>query len=174
MLRWIKIDSPEAPPLVKGIVNRVILDNGSFNPPHQGHPSTLRYIDDDGVHDLNVIAAIVRPLADDYSSGKGRKAGGSFTFDRETRCMLWKKDLRLPSKRVHSASAIDPDVPRANMQYTLTTMETDDTSGHDTMSEDSDDALDRESSLYSNLLRRFSFMTLEMIRDSKLMRSILR
>lgn len=46
------------------------------------------------------------------------------TFDRETRCMVWKQDLRFPSKRVHPASTFDLNVPRAAVQYTLTTMET--------------------------------------------------
>ncbi|KAI4097945.1 MAG: hypothetical protein L6R37_006764 [Teloschistes peruensis] len=89
-------DSCEAPKLVKGKINRIILYNGAFNPPHQGHLSLLRHIFYHGVHDLNVVAAFVQTLADNYSLKKGRAAGGSFAFDRDTRCMLWKQHLHFP------------------------------------------------------------------------------
>ncbi|KAI4240469.1 MAG: hypothetical protein LQ352_007628 [Teloschistes flavicans] len=90
-------DSPETPKLVKNKVNRIIIYNGSFNPPHQGHLALIRHVFYHGVHDLNVIAAIIRPLADSYSIEKCQQAGGSFAFDRETRCMLWKQDLCFPN-----------------------------------------------------------------------------
>ncbi|KAL8688347.1 MAG: hypothetical protein Q9218_005721 [Villophora microphyllina] len=89
-------DSPEAPQLIKARTNRVIIYNGSFNPPHRGHLNLLQHIFYHGVHDLNVVGAIIRPLGDSYSIGKGQKAGGSFVFDRDTRCMLWKQDLSFP------------------------------------------------------------------------------
>ncbi|KAL9579446.1 MAG: hypothetical protein Q9212_005101 [Teloschistes hypoglaucus] len=89
-------DTPEAPELVRGRVNHIILYHGSFNPPHQGHMSLLRHTFEHGVHDLNVIGAFVRPLVDEYSLKKAQIAGGSFAFDRESRCMLWKKDPRFP------------------------------------------------------------------------------
>ncbi|KAI4202052.1 MAG: hypothetical protein LQ350_002841 [Teloschistes chrysophthalmus] len=89
-------DTLESPLLVRGSANHIILYNGAFNPPHQGHLELLRHTFEHGVPDLNVVAAIIRPLPDDYSLEKGQQAGGSFVFDRDTRCMLWKQDQRFP------------------------------------------------------------------------------
>ncbi|KAL8951609.1 MAG: hypothetical protein Q9222_002435 [Ikaeria aurantiellina] len=87
---------PSAPQLFKANVNRLLLYYGCFNPPHGGHLRLLRHVFYHGTYGLNVCAAIVRPLNNVASERKLQQEGNGFIFDRDERCMLWKRDLCFP------------------------------------------------------------------------------
>lgn len=86
-----------SPLLLKKRTNRILVYYGAFNPPHRGHLRLLKHTFERGCHDLNMIAAIIRPCSDDYVLRKCRDAGGSFAFSRDDRAMLWKRDLCFPN-----------------------------------------------------------------------------
>ena len=85
------------PKLSRNQINRILIYNGSFNPPHRGHLHLLEHTFYHGSHDLNLIAAIIYPSSDDGLEGKRKKAGSNFRFGRDERSMLWKRDLCFPN-----------------------------------------------------------------------------
>lgn len=86
----------KAPRLKKSVINRILLYVESFNPPHRGHLHLLRRVFSHGCHDLNVIGAIILPADDNSVQHKVTKAGGTFMFGKNERCMLWKSDDNFP------------------------------------------------------------------------------
>ena len=66
--------------------------------PHsRGHLQLLRHTFISGVHDLNVIAAIITPRSDESVMRKCASAGKTFRFGLEERSLLWEQDLAFPS-----------------------------------------------------------------------------
>jgi len=65
--------------------------------PHsRGHLQLLKHTFVHGVHDLNVIAAIIVPRCDESVLKKCKKAGGQFMFGLDERSLLWEQDLAFP------------------------------------------------------------------------------
>ena len=62
----------------------------------QGHLQLLKHTFLHGVHDLNVIAAIILPRTDKSVQKKCESAGGTFMFGMEERCTLWEQDPAFP------------------------------------------------------------------------------
>ena len=85
------------PKLNRNQTNRILVYNGSFNPPHRGHLHLLEHTFYHGSHDLNLIAAVIYPSRDDCLERKRKKAGSNFRFGRDERSMLWKKDPCFPN-----------------------------------------------------------------------------
>lgn len=77
------------PRLYKNKKNRILFYPGAFNPPHRGHERLLSkaFVCS---QDINVVAAIILPLDDEYVQGKSRTAGDGLTFTREQRVKLWR------------------------------------------------------------------------------------
>ena len=95
------------PKLNRNQTNRILVYNGSFNPPHQGHLHLLEHTFYHGSHDLNLIAAVIHPGRDDRIEEKRKKAGSNFRFGRDERSMLWKRDVRFPNWAwVHEAHGL--------------------------------------------------------------------
>lgn len=91
-------DSLHSTPMLDNTrTNRILVYPGSFNPPHRGHLHLLKHVFLRGVHDLNIIAAIIHPGSDRCVSKKVQAADGKFMFGRDERCLLWKQDLCFPS-----------------------------------------------------------------------------
>ena len=91
-------DSLHSTPMLDNTrTNRILVYPGSFNPPHRGHLHLLKHVFLRGVHDLNIIAAIIIPASDKSVSKKVQAADGTFMFGRDERCLLWKQDLCFPS-----------------------------------------------------------------------------
>ncbi|KAI2468617.1 hypothetical protein F4781DRAFT_254363 [Annulohypoxylon bovei var. microspora] len=77
------------PQLKKNRVNRIIVYNGCFNPPHRAHQALLN-LAFSCAQDLNVIAAIVVPVGD--SSIRGKHFTEEVCFTIKQRVRLWTGD----------------------------------------------------------------------------------
>ena len=62
----------------------------------RGHLQLLRHTFLRGVHDLNVIAAIITPRSDESVRKKVRSAGDTFMFGIHERSLLWEEDTAFP------------------------------------------------------------------------------
>ncbi|KAK1995351.1 hypothetical protein LX36DRAFT_683112 [Colletotrichum falcatum] len=88
------IFTSENPPLLrKGQTNRVLFYVGCFNPPHLGHYNILRRAFEES-RDINVIAAIILPLDDDFVRAKCDRQGQSLVLRKSKRARLWQSDPR--------------------------------------------------------------------------------
>ena len=56
----------------------------------------MNHIFEHGVHDLNVVAAIITPRADNSVLKKCQSAGGTFMFGIDERSILWEQDIAFP------------------------------------------------------------------------------
>lgn len=78
-----------SPSLKFGCINRILVYPGSFNPPHLAHVEILRNGFTKSGRDMNIIAAIILPLDDEYCK---RKLGGQkrpLIFTKAERARLW-------------------------------------------------------------------------------------
>ena len=85
-----------SPMLEKSRTNRVLAYTGSFNPPHRGHLHLLKHAFTRGIHELNVIAAIILPRSDQSVATKVKAERGNFMFGIDERSLLWKQDICFP------------------------------------------------------------------------------
>lgn len=86
-----------APTVLKEQTNRILVYKGSFSPPHIGHMAVLRHAFEHGGRDLNMIAAIVKPLERCSRPATATCSGKTISFGMEERVALWKSDDRLPA-----------------------------------------------------------------------------
>ena len=86
----------QAPILLKGQTNRILVYKGCFSPPHIGHLALLKHAFEHGGRDLNMIAAIVSPVEGCGRPAMAKCSGKVIPFTMEERVALWKKDERLP------------------------------------------------------------------------------
>ena len=63
----------------------------------QGHLQLLKHTFLHGVHDLNVVAAIIAPRSDDSIRRKCEDVGNTFMFGIGERCLLWEQHISLPT-----------------------------------------------------------------------------
>lgn len=85
-----------APTLLKGQTNRILVYRGSFSPPHVGHLALLKHAFEHGGRDLNMIAAMVKPIKGGERPAVAMCSGEVALFSMEERIALWKEDERLP------------------------------------------------------------------------------
>ena len=86
----------QAPILLKGQINRILVYKGCFSPPHLGHLTLLKHAFEHGGRDLNMIAAIVGLVGVCGRPAMTKCSGKVITFTTEERAALWKHDERLP------------------------------------------------------------------------------
>ena len=91
-----KTGSVNAPTLLKDQVNRVIIYRGCFSPPHVGHLTLLKHAFEHGGRDLNIIAAIIKPVGGCSRPATAKCSGKTIAFSLDERLALWNKDKRLP------------------------------------------------------------------------------
>ncbi|KAI1407564.1 hypothetical protein F5Y13DRAFT_174443 [Hypoxylon sp. FL1857] len=85
------------PVLRKGRTNRILLYNGCFNPPHQGHLAHLAHAYRHSGPDLNIVGALVLVAGDQYIRWKARRTGDTTTtllLSEAQRIALWNRELR--------------------------------------------------------------------------------
>lgn len=87
-----------APTLLKEQKNRIPFYKGSFSPPHIGHLAVLKHAFEHGGKDLNMVAAIVKPVDDCSRPATATCSGKVISFSMEERVALWKGDDRLPAR----------------------------------------------------------------------------
>lgn len=85
-----------APNLLKGPKNRILVYKGAFSPPHIRHLALLKHGFEHGGRDLNMIAAIVKPLEECSRPATANCSCKTISFSMEERVALWKNDERLP------------------------------------------------------------------------------
>ena len=81
------------PMLSKARTNRILVYNGCFNPPHQGHLALLNHTFHNCGEDLNVVAAVVIVASDQYLQFKFGHHGGVLMLPLEWRMRLWAAEL---------------------------------------------------------------------------------
>ncbi|KAI1075006.1 hypothetical protein F5B20DRAFT_561467 [Whalleya microplaca] len=80
----------QMPPILKkNCINRVLLFNGCFNPPHCGHLALLSHVFHNCGEDLNVIVAIVLVASDEYLNWKYVREPKRHRFSEKQRMQLW-------------------------------------------------------------------------------------
>ncbi|KAI0107333.1 hypothetical protein F4776DRAFT_432606 [Hypoxylon sp. NC0597] len=84
----------QKPVLKKGRTNRILLYNGCFNPPHQGHLAHLAHAYRHAGADLHVVGAIVLVAGDQYLKWKMGRAPGTLRLSEAQRIDLWNRELR--------------------------------------------------------------------------------
>lgn len=84
------------PNLLNGQINRILIYKGAFSPPHIGHLALLKHGFEHGGRDLNMIAAIVKPVEECSRPATANCSGKTISFSMEERVALWKNDERLP------------------------------------------------------------------------------
>ncbi|KAI0839068.1 hypothetical protein F5Y06DRAFT_295685 [Hypoxylon sp. FL0890] len=88
-----KINHPK-PVLKKCRTNRILLYNGCFNPPHQGHLAHLTHAYRHSGSDLNIVGAIVLVAGDHYLRWKMGRAPETLRLTAKQRIELWNRELR--------------------------------------------------------------------------------
>ncbi|OTA68625.1 hypothetical protein K449DRAFT_398972 [Hypoxylon sp. EC38] len=84
----------QKPVLKKGRTNRILLYNGCFNPPHQGHLAHLTHAYRHSGADLHIVGAVVLVAGDQYLKWKMGRAPGALRLTVAQRIELWNRELR--------------------------------------------------------------------------------
>ena len=84
-----------APYLERDRVNRILVYPGSFNPPHNGHNTSLSHAFNNSGCDLNLIAAIIIPLDDIIITDKVGNHKGAIVLTKEQHVALWRGESGL-------------------------------------------------------------------------------
>ncbi|KAI9155449.1 Terpene cyclase ascF [Paramyrothecium foliicola] len=79
----------DSPMLQPGVVNRILLFPGAFNPPHKGHLELLSFVYSNAGADLNVVAAIVIPTDDSKLRLKTSEEKRPLVLSKEQRVSSW-------------------------------------------------------------------------------------
>jgi hypothetical protein len=83
------------PQLRKGVLNRILMYPGSFNPPHMGHKLLLTHAFFRSNME-NVVAAIVSPNSSEWIRKKLHNEPDALILSREERARLWDDDQLTP------------------------------------------------------------------------------
>ena len=81
------------PMLSKTRTNRILLYNGCFNPPHQGHRALLEHTFHNSGEDLNVVAAVVLVAGNQYIRWKLAHESPALRLTLAQRMQLWDAEL---------------------------------------------------------------------------------
>lgn len=84
-------DARQLSALTPGMVNRVLLFPGAFNPPHQGHLALLNHVLAETMISLNIKGVIIFPHDDDQVQEKLKGKQHSRVFQKGCRALWWRK-----------------------------------------------------------------------------------
>ncbi|OTA87880.1 hypothetical protein M434DRAFT_35126 [Hypoxylon sp. CO27-5] len=96
----------QKPTLKKGHINRILLYNGCFNPPHQGHLAQLTHAYRHSGADLHIVGAVVLVAGDQYLKWKMGRSPSALRLSVAQRIELWNRELRA-RERERDGSAAD-------------------------------------------------------------------
>lgn len=83
--------SVQPPTILPGRVNRVLIFDGCFNPPHNGHLQSLKHSFKNIGSDLNVVAAFIKFACDSNCAMKDHSSPqDSFILTRQQRISIWR------------------------------------------------------------------------------------
>jgi hypothetical protein len=89
--------TPFSPVLKKGHINRILIYEGCFNPPHIAHLNLICYIYSRTRDSLNVVAAVIIPSSDKTCRKKFDDWNDSaLLFSRQERKGMWENDPEFP------------------------------------------------------------------------------
>ncbi|KAI1375450.1 hypothetical protein F4677DRAFT_422866 [Hypoxylon crocopeplum] len=99
----------KSPLLVRNRVNRILLFNGCFNPPHHGHLAHLTHAFRHCGEDLNVVGAVILVAPDSYLRWKHKAGTDVLRLSETQRIQLWNEELAGSHAGTHNAGDGDGD-----------------------------------------------------------------